>query len=360
VIRFAWLQFRMQAALAAGALVIGAIVLAATGPSLVHLYDTTVANCASQHDCSAATTAFTDTDGPLQVFFDFLVLLAPLLIGIFWGAPLVSREFETGTFRLVWTQGVSRTRWLAVKLGLGALVSMAAVGLLTFMVSWWSSQLDQVSADPFNPLDYSVRDLVPIGYAAFTLVLGAAAGLIFRRMLPAILTVLVGFAAVREGVTRWIRPYLFAPVHKSLPITAATPLSFQSTPTGMTVFERTNGVSIRNAWLSSIKIVDNTGHMPTTSLLSRACPQGNYGPLNPAGCNAKLAAKFHQLVTYQPANRYWPMQWYELAIFLGLAIVLAGVCFYWIGRPLSRSARSGPVSDPGDRAPLAAVPSHPR
>ncbi len=119
MIRFAWLQFRMQAAIAAGALAIVAVVLAVTGPSLVHLYDTTVAACGSQHACSDATTTFTDTDGPLQVFLDFLVLLGPLLIGMFWGAPLVSREFETGTFRLAWTQGVSRSRWLAVKLGLG-------------------------------------------------------------------------------------------------------------------------------------------------------------------------------------------------------------------------------------------------
>ena len=68
MIRFAWLQFRMQVALAAGALAIVAIVLAVTGPNLVHLYDTTVVTCAAQHDCSTATTAFTDTDGPLQVF----------------------------------------------------------------------------------------------------------------------------------------------------------------------------------------------------------------------------------------------------------------------------------------------------
>jgi len=43
------------------------------------------------------------------VFLDFLVLAVPLLIGMFWGAPLISREFEAGTFRLAWTQGVTRS-----------------------------------------------------------------------------------------------------------------------------------------------------------------------------------------------------------------------------------------------------------
>ena len=45
-----------------------------------------------------------------------LLLAVPGLIGIFWGAPLVTRELEERTDRLVWNQSVTRTRWLAVKL----------------------------------------------------------------------------------------------------------------------------------------------------------------------------------------------------------------------------------------------------
>jgi len=93
VIRFAWLQFRMQAALTAAALTVVAMVLALTGPDLAHLYDTTVAICAAHHDCAAATTNFTAADGPLQVFSDFLLLVVPLLIGMFWGAPRPSPGF---------------------------------------------------------------------------------------------------------------------------------------------------------------------------------------------------------------------------------------------------------------------------
>ena len=335
MIRFAWLQFRMQAAIAAGALAIVAVVLALTGPNLVHLYDTTIANCAAHHDCSTATTDFTNTDGPLQVFLDFLVLVAPLLIGMFWGAPLVSSEFEAGTFRLAWTQGVTRTRWLAVKLGLGVFASAAIAGLLSLMVSWWSSQLDHVNADPFNSLRFGVRDVVPIGYAAFAFALGLTAGLLFRRMLPAMLTALFGFVAAREVVTAWVRPYLLTPLHKSLPITSATPVSIDQTSPGIIrAFESTRGISLPDAWVYSVKIVDQAGHTPRAPFLNRACPLGNYGPLDPRDCTARLAAKFHQLVTYQPGSHYWLMQWYELAIFLGLSIVLSGFCFWWIRRPV--------------------------
>lgn len=333
--RFAWLQFRLQVAIASGALVLIAVVVVLTEPNLVHLYDRIVANCATQHNCSTATTAFTNTDGPVQVFVDFLVLVVPLLIGMFWGAPLVSREFESGTFRLAWTQGVTRTRWLAVKLALGALVSMAVAGLLGLMATWWSSRLDQVNAAPFDTLRFGVRDVVPIGYAVFAFVLGATAGLVFRRALPAMLTTLVGFVVIREIVSSWVRPHLFAPAHIALPITPSTPVSIDQTAPGIvSAFESIRGVSLRDDWVYSVKIADHAGHAPTTSFLRRACPLGNYGPLHPGDCTARLAATFHQVVTYQPGDRYWPMQWYEMAMFLGLSIMLGAFCFWWIRRPV--------------------------
>lgn len=51
----------------------------------------------------------------LQPLLQFLPLL-PALIGAFWGAPLLAREYERDTYKLVWTQTVSRQKWLAVKL----------------------------------------------------------------------------------------------------------------------------------------------------------------------------------------------------------------------------------------------------
>lgn len=42
-----------------------------------------------------------------------------------------------------------------------------------------------------------------------------------------------------------------------------------------------------------------------------------------------------QLVTYQPASRYWAFQWQETAIFMVLALALAGACAWWIRRRVS-------------------------
>ncbi len=168
MIRFTWMQFRVQAMVALVGLTVVAIVLAITGPHLVHLYDTTVANCSARGDCSSATSALISSGDKLGIVLKVVVEVVPGLIGLFWGAPLVARELETGTYRVAWTQ-VTRTRWMGVKLGLLGLASMAAASVLSLMVTWWSSPLDRVRMTPFTSFDQ--RDLVPVGYAAFAFVM---------------------------------------------------------------------------------------------------------------------------------------------------------------------------------------------
>ena len=174
MIRFTWLQSRTQTAAAFGALAVVAVALAVTGPHLVSLYNSSVANCAAHGDCPSASTAFLRNDGTLRTWLGVLTVVLPGVIGIFWGAPLVARELEAGTFRLAWTQSVTRTRWLAVKLGVIGLASMAVAGLASLMVTWWASPLDRVHMSLFGTFDQ--RDIVPIGYAAFAFALGVAAG----------------------------------------------------------------------------------------------------------------------------------------------------------------------------------------
>jgi hypothetical protein len=333
VIRFAWLQFRVQAIVAGSALVVIAVVLAVTGPHLVSLFDTTVIPCSAHNDCTAAITALSNSDGPIQVFLTFLLLVVPALIGMFWGAPLVAREFETGTYRLAWTQGVTRTRWLAVKLGFGILVSVAVTGLLSLMVTWWSSPVDTVNAKLFDPLNFSARDLTPVGYAMFAMVLGVAAGLLMRRTIPAMFATLGGFVAVRFVMNSFVRPHLMVPLHRVLAINAQSPLNMGETPTGFQVTATTRGILPDN-WVYSNQIVNRAGHAPTATFLDRACPLSHASAqVNYQTCANNLAARFHELVTYQPESRYWTFQWYEMAIFIGLSIVLAGLCLVWIRRP---------------------------
>jgi hypothetical protein len=163
-----WRQFRASGTLVFGALVILAVVLAVTGPNLVHSYDTHTATCklngVSPSNCGCPDIT---ADAALLVVLTSLILVGPALIGIFWGAPLIARELETGTYRLGWTQSVTRRRWLAVRLGVVGLGSVVAAGLLTLMVDWWSSPIERVNADRFAPAAFGLLGITPIGYAAF-------------------------------------------------------------------------------------------------------------------------------------------------------------------------------------------------
>jgi hypothetical protein len=356
MIRFSWMQARTQTMAAAGALAVIAIVLAVTGAHLSHLYDTSVTACAARGDCPAARTAFLRNDSTLRAGLGVLVIVVPALIGIFWGAPLAARELETGTFRLAWSQSITRTRWLAAKLAVVGLAGMAAAGLLSLMVTWWASPLDRVRVNPFGTFDQ--RAIVPVGYAAFAFALGVTAGVLIRRTLPAMSATLVIFAAARLAFIEWIRPLLLAPAHQDLAIGPASIAGYGTE--GVIGFAGPSTLQlappdIPGAWIYSSQLVDKTGHAITSGFVQRACPgiAGGASAGGPPGgigsgssrqhasqaaqqglveCARTLAVRFHELVTYQPASRYWAFQWYELAIFLGLAVALAGICFWRITR----------------------------
>jgi hypothetical protein len=109
MIRFAWVQARVQTLIVAAVLAIISIVLAISGPHLVHLYNSTVAGCSARGDCPAAISQYLKNDSTLRSWLGVMVVAGPGLLGLFWGAPLVARELEAGTFRLAWTQSVTRT-----------------------------------------------------------------------------------------------------------------------------------------------------------------------------------------------------------------------------------------------------------
>lgn len=85
MIRLTWMQSRLSALLAVAGLVAVAIVLGATGPHLVHLYDSTVVGCGAHGDCSTATSDFLKDDRGLQVGLDVLIVVVPGILGLFWG-----------------------------------------------------------------------------------------------------------------------------------------------------------------------------------------------------------------------------------------------------------------------------------
>ena len=342
MIRLSALQFRAQAAAAAAALAVFAVILAATGPHLFGLYDSSgIPACQAHGNCLPLATSFVTKLGGFYPVLYFtgagFLLLAPAIIGTFWAAPLLTREFEAGTFQLAWTQSVTRTRWLAAKLGLGALTAMATAGLFSLALTWWSGPID--TAAPFakgNSITFlrlgfvlfPTRGITPIGYAAFAFALGVTTGMLIRRTVPAMAATLATFLFIQIAWPIWVRPHLIPPARKFVALTPANIPGAELAvgPGGSTILVP-HLPGMTGDWIISTQNTDPAGRPFNVNTVS-AC-QGN----TPQACNNALSRlHLRDVIAYQPASRFWAFQWYETGVFLAVALVLAGFCFWWTGR----------------------------
>ncbi|MEU1518015.1 transporter [Streptomyces sp. NPDC005811] len=319
-----WRQLRAQATVWGGCLAVLAAVLAVTGPRLAGLGDPA--------GLVARTSA---TEQALYYGGLVLVLVLPALVGMFWGAPLIARELETGTHRLVWNQSVSRTRWLLTRLSLTALAAMTVAGLGSLAVSWWSGPIDGAAATGgsegvetflprLHPLVFAARGIVPVGGAAFAFVLGATLGVVFRRTLPAMAATLGLYVGVQLAVPFWIRPHL-APAERAT-------VQIDAEIHALTLGD--DGLSLAldrpGAWITGQETVDAAGH-PVTALPSSVTSCRPPSP--PEECLGALTdLHYRQRITYQPAGHFWRLQWAETGLYCALALALAGLCVWWVRR----------------------------
>jgi hypothetical protein len=333
-----WRQFRVQAIVAGAALAAIAVTLGLTGPHLAALYnDNGLGTCAA--GCGSRVTSFINAvRGTVSedIFYGgiFLVYLVPAVIGLFWGAPLITREIESGTFRLAWNQSVTRRRWVLTKLGLVGLASMAAAGLLSLMMTWWASPLyraaqqaiqNSLSISRLTPSQFGATGVVPIGYAALAFALGVTAGLLVRRTVPAMAISLAIFAAIQILWPTFARPHLLPAAHSTVLLEAANWNGVGDVHGGHLILQPGTISAIPpSAWVTGSEPVTSAGTLAT--MAPPACVSAtSFVPCLQAH-GIRLA------VTYQPASRYWAFQWLETGIFLLLAGGLGGLTYWRIRR----------------------------
>jgi hypothetical protein len=334
-----WRQFRVQGVAAVTALAAFAILLAVTGPHLASMYATSGITACHSRGCQRVASNFLGlVNGIYPVVYTLgiaVVALAPGVIGIFWGAPLIAREFETGTFRLAWTQTITRTRWLAVKLSLLGLAAMAVTEGLSLMFGWWAAPIGQAARvanfprfplgmGPFSLPAFDAHGISPLGYAAFAFALGVTTGVLIRRTVPAMAVTLAIFAAIQIAMPLGIRPHLFPPAHANVSIAEQFSGQQSETPGGGFTLTLSFIPSQPGAWILSSRAVNAAGQ--PVSVMPAACLHQN----DPVPCLVSHGIRV--AVTYQPTSRYWAMQWTETAIYLALALALTGFCFWRVSR----------------------------
>jgi hypothetical protein len=330
-----WRQHRQQALAGAIGLGLLAAFFLVTHPGIANTFRSTgLASCLATpgRDCGPAAEQFDQQYRGLQ-FLVPLFLAVPLLVGLFWGAPLVARELEQGTYRLVWTQSVTRRRWFSTKVALIACAAVVGAAAFAELVTWWSGIFVSLHDSRFSPGIFDIRGIVPIAYAPFALALGVLVGTLVRRTLPAMAATLGGFIAVRVLVTLFARPHYLAAKM------ASTPLG--TVKAGIAV----GGDKLAGAWIIHQVTVDRLGHVLSGGqgvafdFLNRHCP-GVFpqppavpSPAKVTACLDRLG--LHTVTTYQPASRFWAFQGIEFAIYAVLAFVMFGAAAWVVHRRLA-------------------------
>jgi hypothetical protein len=341
-----WRQFRFWAWAMFGALGVVVIALAVTGPGLNREYAGLVSRCTGgTHPCVA--DAYDHFFFPrLGVYLGLVLLVSvvPYVAGVFWGAPLVSREFETGTQDVVWQQSVTRRRWLAAKVGLIGLFAMTAAALAVVAVSWWSRPLDATAISGLSrisPALFDARGYAVLGHTAFAFTVGVSVGLLIRRTLPAMAITFAVLVTIQIVVPTIVRPHYAAPARIDAAITAdniAGVTTADGSVRGLLV-----DAGPPHAWILSNRTVNAAGH-PVDALPAWVAdcvtPEAPAGELAQHRCLDRLAAAgFRQAVTYHPANRFWRFQAYETVIFTMLSLLLVWFCLVRIAPGPPRAGR---------------------
>ena len=228
--------------------------------------------------CPNSVATFNNSFGSLvNIGFWSVLLLLPGLIGAVVGATVLGRELEMGTWRLAWSQTVPRTRWLAIQLAVvaGGLIALGVA--MTLVITWYRAPMDRLTGH-FVQNAYDYEGLVFTAYILFAFGLAVLFGQLLRRTIPAMLSALVPWVAVRLIVEFLLRPHFMAPLQLTHPIL----VHCSGGPCGG------NGI---------VDVPPSTGHI------------GNL-PVTGSG----------SVTLYQPASRFWEFQSIEAGIYVALTL----------------------------------------
>jgi hypothetical protein len=303
-----WRQHR--AALAGLAVLLGALaVWLWTAGSSAHDAWAAATACrpAGSANCQDLAAAFNGTWNAISIPAALLQVV-PALIGAFTGAPVLARELETGTFRFAWTQGFGRRRWVLAKLVALATVLAAAGVAFGALVSWgfqpFSAPGNQDLGLYGNSPLVGQFSLCEVTFPAWTLAAfatGALAGMVIRRVVPAIVATLAVYAGLAIATVAFLREHYLAPLVTSSPDVPGTAWIIGQwwTKDGRFAF---GGLS-------------SAASAPVPTIQQCLAPHG-----------------YTQWTSYQPATRFWPFQWIEGGWLLALSVLLIAATIWLVQR----------------------------
>jgi hypothetical protein len=312
-----WLSWRLQrfeALLATLMLVAVAAALVPIGLHIASVYragDLGACVGVQRGGCSSAVAAFTNRFEQLGGLFGWFNLL-PGLLGVMLAIPFVV-DFEQGTFRLAWTQSVTRRRWLTTRLATIVVAGLLGTAALVALFTWWRSPFDQLRGR-MDPDGFDFEGTVAFAYTLFAAGLVLAIGVVVRRAAATFAAAFIGWLVVRLAIQNGLRSHYLPAVRKIWPASSSGP-------------------DLSRAWVLNQQPVNSHGQ-PIANLLAllRSCSRPTADPgLQFGQACARHKGVFNEAL-YQPASRFWAFQGIETAIFAALAISLFAFAAWWVMR----------------------------
>lgn len=235
----------------------------------------------------------------------------PLLIGMFVGAPVIAREFETGTFRFAWTQGIGRRRWLVGKFALLGAACFIGALLIGLLFSWWYSLFDFIAStgDRWSTQAFGLHGLSYAGWTLFCLALGVFVGILTQRTVAA-MAITGAVSAVSALLISWLlRPALLQIAPE------VTQRPYKSWTIGDLV--------VGDPWL----VADN-GRRLTQPEIDDILRQADAVPRQQFDQWLSNAG-YTSWASYQPASRFWIFQAIECVSLVALALLLLAMTLRW-------------------------------
>ena len=304
-----WRQQRTETIVAAAILALLAAVLVPTGLQMASAYHRDgLSGCSAYTNspgCATALQSFVGRFAQVSSLGGWLTLL-PGLFGVLLAAPFVM-QFESGAYRLDWTQSITRRRWIAGKLGLAIAAAVVAAVVFIELVTGWRTPWVHLYGR-YQDGTFDSEGIVAIGYVLFALGLGLAVGVLWRRAVPALIVSFVGYFAARIFVNTWLRQRLVSPET----LTWHPP-------------NNQPGV-IARAWVISMGPSDRLGHYLHPHL--GRCP----GSLGGSICVHAGPTAGYMHAVFEPASHFWSLQLAEFGVFAGAALVLIAFAAWWTAR----------------------------
>jgi hypothetical protein len=211
-------------------------------------------------------------------------------------------DLENGTYRLAWTQSITRGRWLLGKLGLPVAAAVLAAGTLILLFTWWRAPNVHINGH-LDTGNYDTTGTVVIGYTLFALALALALGAIWRRAAASLTVAFIGYFAVRILVDYALRDHLVAPL------------------------KATYKGAQQPSFLYNAHVISSDATLNGKQIMSMHGGGGFLGGHVQAAAPEISKAVFH--VVYQPESHFWPLQLTETGLFAGASAILILFAAWW-------------------------------